>query len=171
MLAAHGFTAKEYVVTVLSTLRVAMDAQTGRTSSNPNAAFYRAHQAQIDRMLDMPPSGPSAMGKSEDFSSLDAKKLGECTKVAMGSAMLAPLSIRGTVNTPVASREKIGQVLADMSAKVDEQNLKDDFRDIGDEIRRQAAAPQFTATPRFTHGVNDLDNWLHSHCSKDGLKK
>ena len=171
LLASHGFTAKEYVVTVLSTLRVAMEAQTGRASSNPNAAFYRAHQAQIDQMLDMGPSTPSATGKGEDLGSLDAKKLGECTKVAMGSVALVPLSMRGTANTPAESREKTAKVLADMAGKVSEQNLKDDFRDISDEIRRQAAAPQFTSTPRFAHGVDDLNNWLHSNCSKDALKK
>jgi uncharacterized protein YdbL (DUF1318 family) len=171
LLASHGFTAKEYVVTVLSTLRVAMNARTGRTTSAPNAAFYRAHQAQIDRMMSLGPSPASATDRSADVSSLDASKLGECTKVAMGSAALVPLSMRGTANTPAESREKTAKVLADFSSKVSEPNLKDDFRDLSEEIRRQAAAPQFTSTPRFAHGVDDLTNWLHSNCSEQALRK
>jgi hypothetical protein len=52
-----------------------------------------------------------------------------------------------------------------------EQNLKDDFRDMSDEIRHQAAAPQFTSTPRFTRAVDDVKNWLQSNCSKEALKQ
>ena len=171
LLASHGFTAREYVITVLSTLRVAMTAQMGGATNTPNAAFYRAHRTQIDRIMDLGPSTPSTTGKSEDVSSLDAKKLGECAKVAIGSAALVPLSMRGTSNTPAESRENTAKVLADMSTKVNEQNLKVDFRDLADEIRRQAAAPQFTSTPRFQHGIDDLNSWLHTNCSNDALKK
>jgi hypothetical protein len=172
LLASHGFTAREYVITVLSTLRVAMKAQMGEATNTPNAAFYRAHQSQIDRMMDMGPGNSSAAAaKGEDVSSLNAKRLGECTKVAMGSVALVPLSMRGSVNAPVESRENTAKVLADMASKVSEQNLKDDFRDISDEIRRQAAAPQFTSTPRFKHGFDDLNSWLNTHCSKEALKK
>jgi hypothetical protein len=171
LLASHGFTAREYVVTVLTTLRTAMNAQMGRETNTANAAFYRAHKAKIDGMMDMGPGTPASADKSEDISSLDAKKLGECTKVAMGSVALVPLSMRGSANSPAESRETTATVLADMATKVSEQNLKDDFRDIADEIRLQAAAPQFTSTPRFTRGVTDLNNWLHANCSKDALKR
>lgn len=56
--------------------------------------------------MDVGPSTPSGTGKSEYLGSLDAQKLGECTKVAMGSVALVPLSMRGTANTPAESREK-----------------------------------------------------------------
>lgn len=171
LLASHGFTAREYVITVLSTLHVAMKAQMGEADNSPNAAFYRAHQSQIDRMMDLGPGVLPTAGKSGDVSSLYVKKLGECTNAAMGSAALVPLSMRGTVNTPVESRESTAKALADMATKVSEQNLKDDFRDISDEIRRQAAAPQFTSTPRFKHGVDDLNSWVKLNCSNDALRK
>ena len=59
----------------------------------------------------------------------------------MRSVALVSLSMRGTANTPAESREKTPRVLVDMAGKVSEQNLKDDFRDISDETRPQAAAP------------------------------
>jgi hypothetical protein len=148
-----------------------MKALMGDATNTPNAAFYRAHKSQIDRMMDIGPGTSSTGDRHEDVSSLNARKLGECTKVAMGSVALVPLSMRGTVNSPVESRENTAKVLADMASKVSEQNLKDDFRDISDEIRRQAAAPQFTSTPRFTRGVDDLNNWLHANCTQDAMKK
>jgi hypothetical protein len=82
-----------------------------------------------------------------------------------------PLSIRGTANGPPVSRETVANVLADLASKVGEQNLKDDFRDMSDEIRRQAAAPQFTPTPRSTRALDDVTSWLQSNCSKEALKQ
>ncbi|HWM70813.1 MAG TPA: hypothetical protein VNO35_29855 [Steroidobacteraceae bacterium] len=169
LLAAHGFTAQDYVVAALTTARTAMMAQMG--AGNPNVAFYRAHQAQIDRMMDLGPGAASAAGNDEDLSALNTKKLGECTKVAMGPVALMPLSMRGTAGGPPESREHIANALANLVTKVGEQNLKDDFRDISDEIRRQAAAPQFTSTPRFTRAVDDVKNWLQGNCSKEALKQ
>ena len=171
LLAAHGFTARDYVVASLTTARTAMMAQTGAGTGTPNVAFYRAHQVQIDRMMDLGPGAAPAADNDEDLSALNAKKLGECTKVAMGPVALMPLSMRGTANSPPESRETTAKVLADLATKVGEQNLKADFRDISDEIRRQAAAPQFTSTPRFTRAVDDVKNWLHSNCSKEALKQ
>jgi len=40
---------------------------------------------------------------------------------------LMPLSMRSTTNSPPSSRETVAKVLADLAAKVGEQNLKDDF--------------------------------------------
>jgi hypothetical protein len=171
LLAAHGFSARAYVVTVLTTLHTALNTQTGKETNASNAAFYRAHQAKIDRMMDLGPSAPSSTDKSTDVGSPDSRKLGECTKVAMGSVALVPLGMRGSANTPPEAREQIAKTLADMATQVSEQNLKNDFRDIGEEIRRQAAAPQFTSTPRFAHGLDDLSNWLQTHCSKEALKR
>jgi hypothetical protein len=169
LLAAHGFAARDYVVAALTTARTAMMAQTGAGTGTPNVAFYRAHQAQIDRMMDLGPA--PAAGTAQDLSALNARKLGECTKVAMGPVALMPLSIRGTANGPPVSRETVANVLADLASKVGEQNLKDDFRDMSDEIRRQAAAPQFTPTPRSTRALDDVTSWLQSNCSKEALKQ
>jgi hypothetical protein len=171
MLASHGFTARAYVVTVLTTLRTALNAQTGKETNASNAAFYRAHKAKIDRMMDLGTRASSGAYPRDEINSVDAQKLGECTKVAMGAAALMPLSMRGTANSPPESRETLAKALADTATKVSAQNLKDDFRVVGEEIRRQAAAPQFTSTPRFAHGVDDLNNWLNTHCSKDALKR
>lgn len=171
LLASHGFTARDYVVAALTTVRTAMMARTGAGTGTPNVAFYRAHQAQIDRMMDLGPSASPAGDNDENLSALNAKKLGECTKVAMGPVALMPLSMRGSASSPPESRETVANVLAELATKVGEQNLKDDFRDLSDEIRRQAAAAQFTSTPRFTRAVDDLENWLHSNCSKEALKQ
>jgi hypothetical protein len=171
LLAAHGFTARDYVVAALSTARAAIMAQTGAGAGTANVAFYRAHQARIDRMMDLGSGAAPGAGDDADLTVLNAKKLGECTKVAMGSVALLPLSVRGSANSPPASRETAAKVLADLGAKVSEQNLKDDFRDISDEIRRQAAAPQFTPTPRSTQALDDVKSWLQSNCSKEGLKQ
>jgi len=68
----------------------------------------------------------------------------------MGPVALMPLSMRGTAGGPPESREHIANALANLVTKVGEQNLKDDFRDISDEIRRQAAArnsPRHRASP------------------------
>ena len=68
----------------------------------------------------------------------------------MGPVALMPLSIRGTANGPPVSRETVANVLADLASKVGEQNLKDDFRDMSDEIRRQAPprnSPRHHAPP------------------------
>ena len=172
LLAAHGFTARNYVVAALTTARTAMTARMGGGAGTPNVAFYRAHQTQIDRMMNLSPgSGGASDSDDGDVSALNAKQLGECTKVAMGPVALMPLSMRGTANTPPSSRETVAKVLADLATKVGEQNLKDDFRDLSDEIRRQAAAPQFTPTPRATQALDDVNNWLQSHCSKEALKR
>jgi hypothetical protein len=77
LLAAHGFTARDYVVAALTTARTAMMAQMGTGTGTPNVAFYRAHQAKIDRMMDL--GAAPAAGSNEDLSALNAKKLGECT--------------------------------------------------------------------------------------------
>jgi hypothetical protein len=173
LLGAHGFTTREYVVAALSTARAAMMARTGSGTGTPNVAFYRAHQAQIDRMMNLGPgsAGAPAAHHDEDLGALNAKKLGECTKVAMGPVFLAPLGVRGSVNFPPSSREGVARALSDLADKVSEQNLKDDFRDISAEIRRQAAAPRMTPTPRFTQAVEDVKGWLQSECSKEALKK
>jgi hypothetical protein len=89
----------------------------------------------------------------------------------MGPVALVPLSMPGTANSPPGSRETVAKVLADLVNKVAELNLKDDFRDLSDEIRRQAAAPQFNPTPRFTRAMEDVKSWLQSNCSKEALKQ
>lgn len=167
LLAAHGFTGRDYVIAVLATLRAEMAAQMGAGTNSPNVAFYRTHQAPIDRVMGLDSGAASTADPGTNLSALNPKKLGECTEVAMGSVSLVPLSMRGTANTPAESRETVAKVLADLVPKVGEQNLKEDFRALSEEIRRQAAAPQFTSTPRFTRALGDLNAWLRTNCSKD----
>lgn len=172
MLAAHGFTARDYVIASLTTARTAMMARMSAGAATPNVAFYRAHQAQIDKMMDLDAgdTAPSA-DKIEDLQGLNAKKLGECTKVAMGPTYLMPLTMRGTANTGPKLPVSVADALTDLASKVGEQNLRNDFRDIADELRRQAGAPQFNPTPRVTQALDDVKNWLSTNCSKEGLKR
>jgi hypothetical protein len=173
LLAAHGFTAREYLVAVLTTARTVMAARMGGGAGTPNVAFYRAHQAQMDRMMNLMSGsdGETTAGNDEDLSGLNVKMLGECTKVTLGTAPLASLPPRNVLDSAAPFHEALANTLAKFASKVGPQNLKDDFRDLSDEIRRQAAAPKFIPTPRFSRALDDLKSWLQNNCSKEAMKK
>lgn len=176
-LAQQGLTAREYVLGGTALMAAALDDMTalhpelapegapGAPATTPaNLAFFRAHKNEIHQVMQAEGRRRLQADMAKSGSTMTVAQIKPCVIISVVTVTLASLHEPGTAKAPAASKTQIAQGLADMAKPLAEQNLRDDITDIGDEIRRQAAAPQFQPTTRFAHGLDDMTAWAKANC-------
>jgi hypothetical protein len=177
-LASQGLSVREYVLGSTALMTVAMvdtfqkhpqlapegGPGMGTLTTPANLAFYRQHRLEIHQVSQAAGRRRLQAEMAKNGGNMTPEKISPCLTVAVVAIDLAAIAEPGTAAAPASSREQIAQGLHRMSGVLTLPNLHDDVNDIADEIARQAAAPRFTSTPKFSHALDDMTAWTKAQC-------
>lgn len=159
--------------------------------SKENAAFYRQHEARIEKFMALSGVQDSAGANSgvstaveehslkelRDFKKMDKKMFSECARVQLSvMPMLATLGLSaGPSHYPggesIASAIRdMKKVLFQVADSVPQNDLKGYLTVMGEEVGKQHGTG-IEVTPALKEALSKYNTWMERHCTRQALMK